>query len=219
MRKAAQFGRGTFTFVGSPLEVSARMDALFHKLERPALADVAVDWSGADDDAWPNPVPDLYAGEPLVLAARLHHLPETVTVTGRLGDTPWRVVIHRPPFDDGSGIRQLWARRKIESLMDGIVGGADRDAVRDAVVEVALRHHLVSTYTSLVAVDVTPTAPDGMSLLTHDVPVNAPHGSAMVLPSGATPAVLYAVLAAAFLLLAALIHFSGKGRRLARVQS
>lgn len=219
MRKAAQFGRGTFTFISSPVEVSTRMDELFRKLERPALADIAVDWSGADDEAWPNPVPDLYVGEPLVLAVRLRELPEVVTVTGRLGDTPWRVVIHRPPLDDGSGIRQLWARRKIESLMDGLVAGTDRDAVRSAVVDVALQHHLVSSYTSLVAVDVTPTAPDGMTLLTHDVPVNVPHGSAMVWPSGATPAALYAMLAAAFLLLATLIYFLSEGRRFARVLS
>src|SRR5262249_13113939 len=32
MRKAAQFGRGTFTYVGSPSEVSTRMDELFHTL-------------------------------------------------------------------------------------------------------------------------------------------------------------------------------------------
>jgi len=36
---------------------------------------------------------------------------------------------------------------------------ADPAIVRPAVVEVALQHHLVSAYTSLVAVDVTPTGP------------------------------------------------------------
>jgi len=122
-----------------------------------------------------------------------------VTVSGRLGDAPWRIVIHQPPLVDSSGISQLWARRKIESLMDSIAGGADREDVRTDVVAVALQHHLVSAYTSLVAVDVTPTAPDGMTLLTHDVPVNAPHGSALVLPAGATPAPLYALLAIVFL--------------------
>lgn len=208
MRKAAQFGRGTFTYIGSPLEVSSRMDELFRKLERPTLADVAVDWQNADDETWPNPVPDLYAGEPLVLAVRLRDLSETVTVSGRIGAAPWRVVIHRPPLDEaGGGIRQLWARRKIDALMDGTVYGTDRDEVRDAVVEVALEHHLVSTYTSLVAVDVTPTAPTDATLLTRELPVNAPHASLM-LASTATPAQLYALVAMAFLLLAMLSRTS-----------
>jgi Ca-activated chloride channel family protein len=203
---AAQFGRGTFTYIGSPLEVTARMDELFRKLERPTLADVAVEWGHADDETWPNRVPDLYAGEPLVLAVRLHDLPETVAVSGSIGAAPWRVVIHRPPLDEtGGGISQLWARRKIDALMDGRVYGAERDEMRDAVVEVALEHHLVSAYTSLVAVDVTPTAPTGAHLLTREIPVNAPHGSLM-LASTATPAPLYAVIAAAFLLLALLPH-------------
>ena len=59
----------------------------------------------------------------------------------------------------------------------------------------------MTSYTSLVAVDVTPTAPDGATLLTHDFPVNAPHGS-VALPGTATPAPLFALLAAAFLLVA-----------------
>ena len=71
MTKAAQFGRGTYTYIGSPTEVAEKMGALFRKLERPVLADVAVDWRGrADVEAWPARVPDLYAGEPLMLVAR-----------------------------------------------------------------------------------------------------------------------------------------------------
>ena len=37
--------------------------------------------------------------------------------------------------------------------------GAPVEEVKPKVVKVALEHHLVSAYTSLVAVDVTPTAP------------------------------------------------------------
>jgi len=207
MRKAAQFGRGTFTYVGSPSEVSARMDELFHKLETPLLTDIVVDWRELDGESWPSRVPDLYAGEPLVVAVQLADLPDVVTVSGRVGGEPWRVTIHHPELDHtpgGAGIRQLWARRKIDALMDSAVTGADREAVRDAVVAVALEHHLVSKYTSLVAVDVTPTAPDGATLLTRDLPVNAPHGSTLALPRTATPAALYALLAALCLTLAPL---------------
>jgi Ca-activated chloride channel family protein len=43
--------------------------------------------------------------------------------------------------------------------MDEVSRGADPASVRPHVVKVALEHHLVSAYTSLVAVDVTPTGP------------------------------------------------------------
>ena len=68
-----------------------------------------------------------------MVAVRLHDLPDTVSVGGRVGDAPWRVVIHRPPLEtpaSGAGIGQLWARRKIEALMDSAVAGGDRAAVR-----------------------------------------------------------------------------------------
>ena len=43
MRSAAEVGRGTFTYIGKPSEVREKMDALFRKLEHPALTDIAVE--------------------------------------------------------------------------------------------------------------------------------------------------------------------------------
>ena len=65
MRKAAQLGRGTFTYIGKLAEVGKRMEALFRKLERPALTGVAAAWPGSgglDAESYPTPVPDLYDG-------------------------------------------------------------------------------------------------------------------------------------------------------------
>ena len=50
-------------------EVKEKMTALFRKLESPALTDIAIDWPGGAD-AWPRLVPDLYAGEPVVVTAQ-----------------------------------------------------------------------------------------------------------------------------------------------------
>src|SRR5262249_58467365 len=105
---------------------------------------------------------------------------------------------------DETGIHKLWARKKIGSLMDRLREGADREEVRSAVVDVALRHHLVSAYTSLVAVDVTPTRPDGTPVDTGIVPTNLPAGAEDEkifggLPRTATPGPLYVALGLACL--------------------
>ena len=76
MRKAAEAGRGSFTFIGETSEVAARIGDLFRKLERPVLTDVLTTWStaagdGLDVEAYPKLAPDLYDGEPVVLVARL----------------------------------------------------------------------------------------------------------------------------------------------------
>ena len=55
--------------------------------------------------------------------------------------------------------------------MDG-----DYEKTDAEILKVALEHHLVSRRTSLVAVDVTPSRPDGTPLESRDMPVNLPDG-------------------------------------------
>jgi Ca-activated chloride channel family protein len=61
-------------------------------------------------------------------------------------------------------------------LLDSLHDGADKQQVRNDVVKLALGHHLVSRYTSLVAVDVTPVRPQHEVLKSKAVPTNLPHG-------------------------------------------
>jgi Ca-activated chloride channel homolog len=186
MSRAAQFGRGTFTYVGSTDEVSSRMGELFQKLECPVLSSIEVDFGGGNAELWPAQVPDLYAGEPIVVTARATTRPASVSVRGLRGDEVWNVAL---PLGGGaarSGVEKLWARRKIASLMDRLSDGADPGGVRTDVIAVALGHHLVSKYTSLVAVDVTPTAPAG-SPVTRPVPTQLPAGWSYEATVGALP--------------------------------
>lgn len=158
MTKAAQFGRGTFTHIGDVREVQEKMTALFAKLGAPVLQDVTVAWAdGTAVETFPARVPDLYLGEPVLITASARAFRATVIVSGKRGSQPWSAAL--TPTSDQTGVGALWARAKIASLMDEITRGADPASVRPHVVKVALEHHLASAYTSLVAVDVTPTGP------------------------------------------------------------
>ena len=70
--------------------------------------------------------------------------------------------------------------------------------MRKAVIDVALTHHLVSKYTSLVAVDVTPTAPPGTISALSALPTNLPEGASFEAIFGgaqtATPATIHLLL-------------------------
>jgi Ca-activated chloride channel family protein len=106
-----------------------------------------------------------------------------------------------------TGIHRLWARKKISGLMDRLREGGDRDEVRGAVVTVALRHRLVSAYTSLVAVDLTPARTADAALATGLVPTNLPAGAVHekifgTLPQTATAMELYLVMGLAWLAMA-----------------
>jgi len=162
MTKAALFGRGTFTYIGDPREVEEKMSALFAKIESPVLKDVSVRWpDGTAVETYPARVPDLYLGEPVVVAAAHASAKGTIVVSGMRGNEPWSVALTPSTSSEPTGVGALWARARIAGLMDELRLGADEQLIRPAVVKVALEHHLVSRFTSLVAVDVTPTAPGG----------------------------------------------------------
>ena len=202
MAKAAQLGRGSFTYIGDVDEVGEKMAALFGKLEHPVLSDIVVDWP-ADLNAQSSPekMPDLYLGEPIVLSALVQGpLKGKVVVRGQAGGESWTAEFDLSTAHDGKGMGVIWARRKVEALMDSIHEGADRGEVRQQVVEIALKYHLVTRYTSLVAVDVTPVRPEAEGYDAEAVPTNLPDGGSHAgyfgsLPKTATPAEFHLILA------------------------
>lgn len=210
MTRAAQFGRGTYTAIGDVHEVGERMAALFRKLDSPALTDIEVAWP-AGADVWPRVVPDLYAGEPVVVTAQFNAAAlatdgsGNVAIAGRRGDSTWTTLVPAADARPASGIGVLWARARIDALMDAGRRGAPQDDIRAAVLDVALTHHLVSRYTSLVAVDVTPVRAGGGDLPRNAVPGNIPDGLTGfdALPQTATPATLLLLAGMLVLLLAA----------------
>jgi len=214
MSRAAQFGRGTFTYIGRPDEVGPKMEELFSKIDSPVLTDLEVEWSDPVAETWPDRVPDLYAGEPVVVAARLPSVVAGtrafVRLTGTRGNTPWAETLAFDRAEARPGVAKLWARRKIAALMDQQVAGAPADVVRREVLDVALRHHLVSKYTSLVAVDLTPTRPASLQQRTLKLPVHLPAGwsyahTVGAMPRTGTPARLLLLLGIALLVVARLL--------------
>ena len=219
MTKAAQFGRGTFTYIGDVREVHEKMAKLLEKIEAPVLQDVSIRWAdGTPVETYPERVPDLYLGEPVVVAASAARLAGTVVVSGTRGNQPWSVALTPIPSPDASGVGALWARAKIAALMDAMRRGGDADTYRKQVIDVALAHHLVSAYTSLVAVDVTPTAtgPSKRALVNAALPRNGPS-----IPQTDTPATLELLLGllalAAAAVTAAIGHAASPGERRERL--
>jgi Ca-activated chloride channel family protein len=208
MREAARLGRGTFTYIGSPTEVRDTMDALFRKIETPALTDIEIEFPGSPAmEVFPARVPDLYAGEPIVVTLRADALPTRAVVRARLGRAPWTQEVWLQDARPGAGLPVHWARTKIAEVLDRRRSGENDDEIRAAVLEVALTHHLMSPYTSLVAVDVTPVRPHGEPLISHELETDLPDGwDVAMLGQGATDArVRLAVGVAAVVLAMALL--------------
>jgi len=218
MTKAAQFGRGTFTYIGKVSEVAEKMQELFSKLESPVLTNIKLTWpEGRQAEVWPKRLPDLYMGEPLVFTARLQPGAGSLEVSGKQGQDTWHAKLPLSGGRNGPGVAALWARSKIAALMDSVHDGADAAQVRKDVIDVALRHHLVSKYTSLVAVDVTPSRPMDKTLHKGAVPTNLPHGwkyeKVFGLPQTATAAPLQLRVGMLLLVIALGLMFMARGRK------
>jgi Ca-activated chloride channel family protein len=127
-----------------------------------------------------------------VLAASFPATPDRplrATAFGQAAGQPWRQTV-AGHSSDLPGIATLWARRKIEHLIDSRVTGVDEALIRKLVVETALEHHLVSPYTSLVAVDKTPARSAAAALERRNIENTMPAGAQWqaAFPQTATPA-------------------------------
>ena len=182
MNRAAKFGRGTHTYIGNVSEIQTKMETLFSKLESPVLTNIHIQWpENCVVESWPQHIPDLYLGEPLLISTKSDSLPESLVITGEVTGETWSAVLNLKGGQKDSGIPTIWARKKIAALMDQMrqnqnTQGDEVEQFRNGIIETALKHHLVSKYTSLVAVDVTPARIKEALVKSHALPVNLPEG-------------------------------------------
>jgi len=177
MSRMAEVGRGSYVPIGDTAEVGARMAELLDRLTRPAVTGLEVRIAGANAELTPRQLPDLYAGEPLVVLARGELGGGTLEVRGRIGGVEWRRSIALADAADGPGVARGWARRRIgEVELAVMLGDLDQSRGADAIAGLGLAFGLVSRETSLVAVDRTPSRPSGARLTRADIPLNLPAG-------------------------------------------
>ncbi|MEO0422854.1 MAG: marine proteobacterial sortase target protein [Pseudomonadota bacterium] len=208
MQRLAEVGRGTYTQIATLTEVAERMSGLFARLEHPVLTDITIAWPpGAE--VWPQEVPDLYAGEPLLVSARLPSAQGVVALEGRYGGSgsTWQAEIPLASAIEADGVGVLWAQRKVATLLaDGTRSGRSQDDVRAMVVETGLRHGLLTPHTSFVAVERARERPLFASLEDTVVPTLAPAGGRQVgYLATATPAPWLGSVALFMLLFGALL--------------
>jgi Ca-activated chloride channel family protein len=177
MTRAAELGRGTFTHIGSVDQVQERMRTLFDKLESPVVTNLTATFSSGGADVTPVVLPDLYRGEPVALTARVGTLAGTLEVKGLIGDRPWVVTLPLANAAEGRGLSKLWARRKIaDAEVARTLRSISSEEADKRILTLALDHHLVTRLTSLVAVDKTPSRPEGARLTRAEIPLNLPAG-------------------------------------------
>jgi len=150
----ARAGRGE-PFVASNQEEALKVAEKFlDYIRSPLLTDIEVEFQGFDAyDVEPLSPPDLFAHRPLIVFGKYRNTEGKIRVRGKTvwGDYEKGIELSPTMEDDkNSALKYLWARERIASLSDyGRVGAK----VAEEVKNLGLQYHLMTQYTSFVAVD------------------------------------------------------------------
>ncbi len=156
----------------------------YQRIASPVLTDVKVAFDGVEiKEVFPKNVNDVWAQKPLYIKGRyLKPGAGTVTLTGYQAGKPYKQTINVNFPEDASsnkGVASIWARAKVDRLMSedwmGAQSGNPKKEIKDEIIRTALDHHIMTNYTSFVAVEEKSVTKNG-KLQTVAVPVEMPDG-------------------------------------------
>ncbi|CAN5804228.1 VIT domain-containing protein [soil metagenome] len=165
--------RGTTQYVRPNENVEEAVALLGMKIRHPVLTDLALERGPVRlKDVYPRVLPDLFAGEELVLFGRYEGAGQgRIGVTGRRGASTERYATQArfPERDRGSGyLPRLWASRKLGDLDRRIRSARADGASKEQVVvmieelrETALRYGLLSEHTAYLVQEPATLAAQG----------------------------------------------------------
>jgi Ca-activated chloride channel family protein len=150
----ARAGKGEPFVVTNQKEATEAAKRFAEYIDAPLLTDIEVTFQGFDaSDVEPPLLPDLFAQRPLILFGKYGDARGKILVRGKTvwGDYKKTITVSTQLEDEGNAaLRYLWARERIARLDDYGKIGVD---VKEEVTELGLRYHLMTQYTSFVAVD------------------------------------------------------------------
>ncbi len=173
-------GRGAVQYFLPGSSVQGEVARFYSRIRNPHLTDVELVWHGVSvDDRYPDRVPDLFGGAPLVVNARYDRARKDawLEVRGRCGRRPWkqRVELDLPRSEEGNpAVGALWARAKIADLERLDLRG-QRPQAAEEITRLGLAHSLVTKYTSFVTIEERFVVSNGRTQKVR-VPVEMPEG-------------------------------------------
>ncbi len=178
--RLAEAGRGVAEYLRPGESPDVLVTRFFERITDPVFTQLELDWGGLEvTDVEPAALPDLFAGQPLLVHARYHSGGRgTVALRGWAGrqrvELRERVVLPKQEPANAAQAK-LWARSRIARLEMEKLRAGDPNPVVEEITSLALAHRLMTAYTSFVAVDRSEVRDDG-ELITVDQPVPMPEG-------------------------------------------
>ncbi len=181
----ARAGRGEVEYVLLESDGDEAVRRFTQRIQTPVLTDVQLSFSDGlrVTDLVPAQIPDLFDVKPVVLHGRYAQAGMgRLTIRGQTGHGPYERTLDLElpeTADEHDVIATLWARGRIEELMNQDLavaqGGAFPDAQRQEVVKLGEQFQIMTQFTSFVAVEKSRVTIGGRPVLVA-VPIEMPAG-------------------------------------------
>jgi len=150
---------GRSAYVRPDERIDEAVGSFYAQISTPVLANIALDLGdqAGVDQVFPFPLPDLFAGEQLVVVGRYAEGgPVSVELRGDVnGEERLYVYPDRDLVESGGEpfVAKLWAVRRIGVLQDQVRRSGPQQEVIDEIVDLSLRYGIVTPYTSYLVVE------------------------------------------------------------------
>ena len=180
----ARHGRGEVEYVGLSSEASAAAKRFYERVRTPLLTDVRMEVSGVEvTETYPRQIPDVFSAKPVVVVGRYHKSGRgIVRVHGQAAGRAWsrEIAVDFPKQESKHDVlASLWARRKIDDLMNRDLAGVQQGSLdpetKEAITRLGLNYKLMTQYTSFIAVE-DRVVNEGGQPRRVEVPVEMPAG-------------------------------------------
>jgi len=145
-------GRASYVEPGERIDEA--VSSFYAQISTPVLANVSLDFGDkvTIEETFPYPLPDLFAGEQLVMAGRYREGGKVdVELSGAVNGKERLYVYPKQPLVTEGGeplVARLWATRKIGALLEQIRRSGPDQEVIDAIVDLSMRYGVVTPYTA-----------------------------------------------------------------------
>jgi Ca-activated chloride channel family protein len=177
-RPAARAGRGIEIIVELGEDPERGAARLVAATRRPVVVDLTVEGDALVDCA-PRRLPDLMAGAPVLVSARLRPEGGGLVVRGRAPAGPWEARVSVPAAQPGSGdpaVIALYARETVEDLETDLAAGAPAPEIDPAIEKLGLEFAIATRLTSWVAISEEPAVDPRQPTRRVRMPQEIPHG-------------------------------------------
>jgi Ca-activated chloride channel family protein len=160
-------------------DIEVKVSNFFAKIKEPVLANPKLTFTGdvRATKIYPNPLPDIFKGEQLVVAGRYSGSgAAAVIIEGTVNGQPKKFTYEVSFPREAAGqefVPRLWATRRVGFLLDEIRLHGENAELKDEVTELARKFSIVTPYTAYLIVEDearrgVPVAAQTMSQLRED---------------------------------------------------